>query len=77
MSINLIRFIENQRKRAEHYRSDSLRYRGVAYTKWSGDTGGGSIPPLTYWLWPLTRDTLSRLDGGIDHNIWLQIFLNV
>jgi hypothetical protein len=33
MSINLIRFLENQRKRAERYRVDELRYRGVAYKK--------------------------------------------
>jgi len=33
MSINLIRFIDNQRRRAERYRVDTLRYRGVAYDK--------------------------------------------
>ena len=48
MSINLIRFLDNQRRRAERYRVDTLRYRGVEYKKWSGDFGGGSIPPFTY-----------------------------
>ena len=32
MSINLIRFIQLQRQRAERRRVDELRYRGVAYT---------------------------------------------
>jgi hypothetical protein len=33
MSINLIRFLEGQRRRAERYRVDTLRYRGVEYKK--------------------------------------------
>jgi len=33
MSINLIRFLESQRRRAERYRVDALRYRGVEYKK--------------------------------------------
>jgi hypothetical protein len=33
MSINLIRFLEAQRRRAERYHVDALRYRGVAYKK--------------------------------------------
>jgi len=33
MSINLIRFLEGQRRRAERYRVDTLRYRGVTYPK--------------------------------------------
>jgi hypothetical protein len=33
MSINLIRFLENQRRRAERYNTDALRYRGVVYKK--------------------------------------------
>ena len=31
MSINLIRFLANQKKRAERYHTDCLRYRGVTY----------------------------------------------
>ena len=31
MSINLIRFIHNQKKRAQRYHTDTLRYRGVVY----------------------------------------------
>jgi len=33
MSINLIRFLKNQRKRADRYRLDTLRYRGVEYKR--------------------------------------------
>jgi hypothetical protein len=33
MSINLIRFLDNQRRRAERYRVDTLRYRGVEYVQ--------------------------------------------
>ena len=33
MSINLIRFIKNQRQRAKRVELDTLRYRGVTYTK--------------------------------------------
>ena len=28
----------------------------------------GSSPLTRSWLWPDTSDTLSRLDGGKDHN---------
>ena len=31
MSINLIRFLASQKKRAERYHTDALRYRGVVY----------------------------------------------
>ena len=31
MSINLIRFLANQKKRAQRYHTDALRYRGVTY----------------------------------------------
>ena len=31
MSINLIRFLASQKKRAERYHVDALRYRGVVY----------------------------------------------
>ena len=31
MSINLIRFLAAQKKRAERYHTDALRYRGVVY----------------------------------------------
>ena len=31
MSMNLIRFIANQKKKAQRYHSDALRYRGVVY----------------------------------------------
>ena len=31
MSINLIRFLDNQKKKAERYHTDKLRYRGVVY----------------------------------------------
>jgi hypothetical protein len=31
MSINLIRFLASQKKKAERYHTDSLRYRGVVY----------------------------------------------
>ena len=31
MSINLIRFLANQKKRAQRYHTDALRYRGVVY----------------------------------------------
>ena len=33
MSINLIRFLANQKKRAERYQADALRYRGIEYKK--------------------------------------------
>jgi len=31
MSINLIRFLASQKKRAQRYHTDKLRYRGVVY----------------------------------------------
>ena len=31
MSINLIRFLAAQKKRAQRYHTDALRYRGVTY----------------------------------------------
>jgi len=31
MSLNLIRFLASQKKRAERYHTDALRYRGVVY----------------------------------------------
>jgi len=31
MSINLIRFLAKQQKKAQRYHVDSLRYRGVVY----------------------------------------------
>jgi hypothetical protein len=31
MSINLIRFLDNQKKKAQRYHTDKLRYRGVVY----------------------------------------------
>ena len=31
MSINLIRFLQMQRKRAQRYHVDKLRYRGIVY----------------------------------------------
>ena len=31
MSLNLIRFLQGQRKRAQRYHTDALRYRGVVY----------------------------------------------
>ena len=31
MSINLIRFLANQKKKAQRYHTDELRYRGVTY----------------------------------------------
>ena len=31
MSINLIRFLAAQKKRAQRYHTDALRYRGVIY----------------------------------------------
>ena len=31
MSINLIRFLASQKKKAERYHTDALRYRGVVY----------------------------------------------
>ena len=31
MSINLIRFLASQKKKAERYHTDKLRYRGVVY----------------------------------------------
>tara|TARA_B100000035_G_scaffold239465_1_gene207767 strand:+ start:1036 stop:1191 length:156 start_codon:yes stop_codon:yes gene_type:complete len=31
MSINLIRFLASQKKRAQRYHTDALRYRGVIY----------------------------------------------
>ena len=31
MSLNLIRFLQGQRKRALRYHTDKLRYRGVVY----------------------------------------------
>ena len=30
---------------------------------------GGASPPYSIWLFALTRIPISRLDGGIDHNI--------
>ena len=40
MSINLIRFIQLQRQRAQRLELDKLRYRGVEYKKWSVKAGG-------------------------------------
>ena len=34
MSNIIARFIVNQKRKAAYYKSDSLRYRGVAYKKW-------------------------------------------
>ena len=31
MSLNLIRFLQMQRKRAQRYHVDKLRYRGIVY----------------------------------------------
>ena len=31
MSINLIRFLASQKKKAQRFQSDALRYRGVVY----------------------------------------------
>ena len=31
MSINLIRFLDNQKKKAQRHHTDALRYRGVVY----------------------------------------------
>ena len=31
MSINLIRFLATQKKKAQRYHTDALRYRGVTY----------------------------------------------
>ena len=31
MSINLIRFLQGQRQKADRYQRDALRYRGVVY----------------------------------------------
>ena len=31
MSINLIRFLASQKKKAQRYHTDALRYRGVVY----------------------------------------------
>ena len=66
MSINLIRFLDNQRRRAERYRVDTLRYRGVEYKKWSGDLWEVRFLPSLIGTSPYA-DTSRRLDGGIDH----------
>ena len=44
MSLNLIRFLASQKKRAERYQTDALRYRGVVYKEidWFRKSGLGS-----------------------------------
>ena len=49
MSI-LARFISNQKKRAQRYHTDALRYRGVVYKEidWSVKAdAGGATPPIS------------------------------
>ena len=76
MSINLIRFLASQKKRAQRYHTDALRYRGVVYKEIDWWWRGGSIPPPVIGIGPY-EDTLCRHDGGIDHKKLATNFLNV
>ena len=40
---------------------------GVDEEEWQ-ERGHLRVGPPFHWLLPRTRDTISRLDGGIDHN---------
>jgi len=66
MSINLIRFLASQKKRAERYHTDALRYRGVVYKEidWFRKSGlGSAMLPFSIWHWPVRGHPLPNRFG--------------
>ena len=63
MSI-LARFISNQKKRAQRYHTDALRYRGVVYKEIDWWCRGGSIPPPVIGKNPIRRAPLVETGFG-------------
>ena len=66
MSINLIRFLANQKKKAQRYHTDELRYRGVTYKEIGWWCRAGSTPAPVIGIVPVRGYHFACLDSRRD-----------